>query len=194
VPFTPCGKNNAAHPGACHRQRRGGAGSPVLALLCLLLAAAAVAEEVVYQHIPDASVVGTGRLSYLVWDVYDATLYAPGGEWLQDQPFALTLGYLRDLKGDAIAERSVKEMRKQGLDDEATLQRWQAAMEAIFPDVSDGTRLTGIYQADASTRFFLHDEEIGHIRDPEFGRWFFGIWLAESTSAPSLRRQLLALP
>ena len=38
-----------------------------------------------------------GRLTYLLWDVYDAMLYAPKGKWSHDKPFALKLSYLRSL-------------------------------------------------------------------------------------------------
>ena len=43
--------------------------------------------------VPNAQKVGEGRLTYLFWDVYDATLYAPAGAWDNDKPFALQLSY-----------------------------------------------------------------------------------------------------
>ncbi len=143
--------------------------------------------------VPDAKPVGTARLSKLVWDVYDATLYAPDGQWSDAQPFALSLHYLMALDGQDIAERSVAEIRKQGFGDEVKLAAWYSQMKAIFPDVRKGSEITGIYQPDAPTAFYLGSESLGQIRDPEFGRWFFNIWLGDNTSEPDIRKQLLGM-
>ena len=160
-------------------------------LLSVLLLGTAHAETVVIKSVPEATSVGTGRLTYLFWDVYDATLYAPKGEWSREKPFALTLHYLRHLDGHAIADRSVQEMRQQGFDDEVRLATWHTQMQDIFPDVQDGTKLTGIFVPGGATEFYLGDQHIGAIHDPMFGQWFFNIWLSEYTSEPQLRRKLL---
>lgn len=145
------------------------------------------------ELVPNSSIVGEGRLRYWVWDVYDARLYAPNGEWSAQAPYALRLIYLRDLQGDEIAKRSIKEIRKQGLSDEVKLARWYTQMRNIFPNVTEGEEITGIYLDDRVTVFYDGKEEIGRVLDPQFGQYFFKIWLSEDTSAPELRRQLLAL-
>ena len=68
---------------------------------------------------------------------------------------------------------------------------WFAQMRRIFPDVTPGTVLTGIYIPEKETIFFDNQREIGRIRDPDFGRRFFDIWLGEGSSAPDLRKKLL---
>jgi hypothetical protein len=40
--------------------------------------------------------------------------------------------------------------------------------------------------------FLLNGQPAGEIRDPEFARLFFGIWLSPRTSEPAMRRALLA--
>lgn len=142
-------------------------------------------------QIPNAELVGEGRLKFLFWSVFDAALYAPGGIWSEDKPFALSLSYLRDLKGEDIVEASIDEMRKQAMDDEATLKRWGEEMAKIFFDVDDQTTLTGIVDQDGHTLFYRNGEPAGVIRDPDFSRRFFDIWLGEKTSEPKLRAQLI---
>lgn len=151
------------------------------------------AEPVYAKHITDAKHVGSGTLSVVFWDVYDVTLIAPEGQWQQDKPYALELDYLREIEGHDIADRSAEEIRQLGFEDEVELAAWHAQMKDIFPDVRKGSRLTGVYAADKTTYFYDRNKEIGVIRDPDFGRWFFGIWLSEETSEPSLRRKLLGL-
>ena len=145
----------------------------------------------VQDYLPNAQKVGEGRLTYMFWDVYDAKLYAPDGEWSQEKPFALTLHYLRSLDGDAIADRSIEEMRKQGYNDEVKLAAWHSQMRDIFPDVKNGTELTGLYAPNKATRFYKDGQLIGTVQDADFGRWFFNIWLSKKTTEPALRRQLL---
>ncbi len=163
----------------------------VVALLLLSLTYAAPVLAEAERLSTDSNRVGKARLTYLFWDVYDAVLYAPNGKWAEDKPFALKLTYLRDLDGRDIAERSAKEMRKQGLKDEDKLAEWQSTMTAIFPDVSDGDVLTGEVNEDRHTRFFFNGEVVGNVDDPAFTRAFFGIWLSENTSEPEMREQLL---
>ena len=64
-------------------------------------------------------------------------------------------------------------------------------MRKIFPDVGKGVRLTGVYTGTDETIFYKNNSEIGRIKDPDFSKAFFGIWLDEKTSAPDLRRSLL---
>ena len=109
------------------------------------------ASELVSRYVPDAEKVGEGRLTVMVWDVYDASLYAPKGEWEEDKPFALKLTYLRDIKGKKIADRTIEEIRKQGFDDEVKLADWHAQLIRIFPDVNEDTSLVGIYKDNQET-------------------------------------------
>lgn len=167
-----------------------------LLLACALLCAASpaiAAQEALQAWIPDARRVGEGRLAVAFWDIYDATLYAPSGEWSLQKPFALSLRYMRDIDGHDIADRSVQEMRGQGFTDEIKLAAWNAQMKRIFPNVEDGTVLSAIFIPGSKTVFYHGNRRIGMVNDAEFTQWFAGIWLAESTSEPQLRRRLLGL-
>lgn len=166
----------------------------ITCVLMVLGVAPAYAIQNVFDHIPTAQKVGQGRMTYLFWDVYDATLYAPDGIWNSEKPFALELSYLRELKGKKIADRSVEEIRNQGFRDEVKLATWHAQMRNIFPNVTDGDTLTGIYTENGEAVFYKDSAEVGRIKDAEFSRAFFNIWLSEKTTEPGLRRKLLGDP
>jgi len=140
---------------------------------------------------PALDLVGSGTLTFFVFRVYDAWLWAPGGQWSQSEPFVLDLRYSRALVGAQIADRSVVEIRKQGRASEAQLASWGAFMRQTFPDVSEGDRLTGEFIPRGATRFYFNGELRAEIQDPEFGPAFAAIWLAPETSEPRLRRALL---
>lgn len=157
----------------------------------LLPTQAAASAELATSLMPEARLVGEGRLRYMIWDVYDARLYAPNGIYNADAPILLTLTYLRDLDGEDIAERSVQEMREQGYTNEVKLAAWFGEMKKIFPDVQKGTVLSGYYRPHQATSFYHGNDLVGTVRDPDFGPHFFSIWLSPRTTEPALRSKLL---
>ena len=145
--------------------------------------------------LPGAQWVGTARMRYFTFNVYDAALWvAPGfsASRYAQSAFGLQLSYLRSLDGKAIAERSLTEMRRGTSLSAAQEQRWLAAMQDAFPDVKAGDRITGMHQPGVGARFWFNGTARGLVADAEFSRLFFGIWLAETTSEPRLRTALLA--
>ena len=109
----------------------------------------------------------------------------------QAATLALELEYARALDGQAIAERSLKEMKGLARVDAAQAERWLQQMRQIFPDVKKGDRITGVQQPGEAARFFVNGQPRGEVRDAEFTRLFFGIWLSPRTSQPKLREALL---
>jgi hypothetical protein len=163
--------------------------SLLLALLALPLAGMAGASASV-PPFPGLRRWGSGPFRRFGFHVYDATLWA-GDDPLRP-PLALRLDYKRSIAGKAIAEASLKEVRKRVVDI-AQLEAWGAAMARIFPDVRDGDHLIGLWQPEGA--HFLQDGRVlGDADDPAFARAFFGIWLDEKTSAPGLRTALLQDP
>ena len=154
---------------------------------------ASVNQPVINKYLSDAEVVGEARMTYLIWKVYDARLFATNGSWQPGQPLALELSYLRKLNGGAIAERSIEEIRGQGYANENKLDQWLDQMREIFPDVNNTSSLVGIADDQRHTRFYFNGKFIGEVDDPDFTRQFFNIWLGENTSDPKLRQQLLTI-
>lgn len=136
--------------------------------------------------------VGQGTLRWWGFHVYDASLWSRSGRWQAQSPFALDIRYARRLTGVQLAETSVEEMRRLGASDIAALGRWDAAMRSLFPDVAPGSRLIGLHVPQRGALFYNADRYLGAIEDPEFARYFFGIWLDIRTQTPDLRAALLA--
>ncbi len=150
-------------------------------------------KPAITKYVKNAQQSEKARLKYMMWDVYDATLLTSNGNYQHDEPFALTLDYLIDLKGKKIAERSIVEMRKQGISDAAKLEEWENILKDIFPNVEKGNSITGIRDKNGYTIFFKNNTKIGQIEDPKFTKHFFDIWLGSKTSEPEMRQQLLGL-
>ena len=147
-------------------------------------------------ELPGARLMGSGRLTWLGLHVYDARLWVTDGfsaDAFATLPLALELQYARSLVGKLIAERSLDEMKRVGGFGDEQARRWLAAMTQAFPDVAKGDRLTGVHRPGEAARFFHNTEPKGEVRDADFARRFFGIWLSAQTSEPKLRAALLNL-
>jgi hypothetical protein len=152
--------------------------------------------DYVREQIPQAQLCGEGRLRWLGIGIYDAKLYTPkegfDAERFSAHALALELRYLRTLSGQAIAERSAKEIEKLGFGTPAQRATWLQSMRDLFPDVAAGKVLTGIHLPGKGAQFFANGKLLGSIGDAEFARAFFAIWLDERTTAPQLRQALLS--
>ncbi len=134
--------------------------------------------------------VGQGEAHWFGIHLYSATLSAPGGQYAAEAPFALSLEYQRDIRGEDIINTSLKEMRRLGADAQA-LARWERDLQRLIRDVSPGTRLTGEHRPGQGTLFQRDGQALGGIADPAFAHYFFAIWLSPQARDASLRNQLL---
>lgn len=174
-----------------------GARAAPLAAVALAAAAAAGAPlpAAVATHLPHARLAGAGAFTWFTLAIYDAQLWV-GAEGYSAAaplaaPFVLDLTYARKLEGARIATASIEQIDKAGSATPAQRATWLATMQAIFPDVREGSRISGVYVPGAGTRFYLDGAPIGSVADPDFARAFFGIWLGPATTAPALRAALL---
>lgn len=157
--------------------------------------AAAAQPQQVRSVLPQATLGGQGRLTFWGFHVYDASLWITPGfkaAEYEGHAFALELHYLRDFTNEAIAERSIAEMQRLQGASAAQLAAWQVLLREVIPDIKKGDRVVGIHRPGTGVVFFTNGQATGTIRDPDFGRMFFGIWLSTSTSEPRLREALLA--
>ena len=149
----------------------------------------------ILADVPAARLAGQGTFRWFGLAIYDAQLWV-GEKGYQPAaptaaPFALDLRYARALVGKKIAESSQGEMQKLGYGSAEQRTGWLAKMTALFPDVREGTHITGIFLPAIGARFYLDGKVLGEIADPEFARAFFAIWLDPKTTGGALRDALL---
>ena len=139
---------------------------------------------------------GAATLRFFGLRIYEARLWALGSpidasNWATT-PLALELTYARSLSGREIAKRSLVEMRRQGEISATNAAKWLADMEAAFPDVREGDRISGVItEPGRDIQFFINGKPGRKVADAAFARLFIGIWLAPQTSEPALRKALL---
>lgn len=154
---------------------------------------AMAAAQTPLAAVPDAAIVGKGRLQVLAMPILDVTLYSPHGAYTENSPLALRVDYLTHLSGKGMARHAVDEMRVGGLATEGRLGEWKARLESLLPDVNKGDTLFAVRSSSRATVFYRGAEFIGQVDDSAFTTALFAICLGPRTSQQSLRRQLLSL-
>jgi hypothetical protein len=165
----------------------------LVALLALALAftLAQAAPAHIEHEVPNARLAGSGTFTYFAMTIYAAQLWVGPQGYSPSAPFALDLRYARKLNGKKIAEASAEQMEKIGAGTAAARKAWLQTMTAIFPDVQEGSHITGVYLPNRGARFYLDGKPLAAVDDGDFALAFFAIWLDPHTSAPALRAALL---
>lgn len=172
---------------------------------CLLALAGAVSLPAARAATPPelagllrgVTLLGSKRFTVFGFAVYDASLWVETGFDAQEYArhgFALELLYQRDFSNAAITRRSIEEMERQAPLTEERRQSWKQWLQAAFPDVRKGDRITGVHQPGKGAVFLTNGRQTGRTEDTDFAARFFGIWLARNTSEPALRQALLGAP
>ena len=167
-------------------------------LASMPVVAAGFAERFVLDDEP-LVLLGEGTASYLLWDIYDAALYARADATLPAiraaaTPMSLVLEYRRDVRVAYIRQASWETLDKQHAPAEREAIRPKIdALEGAMVDVGDGDR----YRLDWIPRnarlvLSLNGETRFQSDDAELARAYFGIWLAEPPLSESLRSTLLS--
>ncbi len=158
------------------------------------LAAAAAVPPELRELLPQARLQGSGRLRHFGLHIYDARLWVGAGfdpARHADMPLALELDYARSLDGAQIArtlDRRDAPPRRTGRRHGGQLAGCPAAHRARREGRSAHHRHPA---ARVGCAVPARRPAPRRIRDAEFARRFFAIWLSPRTSEPQLRRELL---
>ena len=162
-----------------------------LCLLALTFNCAQAAAPHLDAHLSAPRMAGAGVFKWFGLKIYDAQLWVGEKGYQPDGPYVLELVYARALDGRKIAEASAEQMEKIGAGTPAQRAAWLARMTELFPNVKQGTRISGVHLPGSGARFYLDGRPLGSVPDPAFARAFFAIWLDPATTAPALRSALL---
>jgi hypothetical protein len=144
--------------------------------------------------LPAVELVGKGKLTFFGLEVYESSLWTTPsfkGLAFENHNFALELHYLRNFTAIDIAKRSIEEMQRIEPVPDQKVALWIKTLSESFPNVKKGDRIVGVHKPSFGVTFWHNGKRSGEIRDPDFSRQFFGIWLSPKTSEPKLRQALL---
>lgn len=181
-----------------HGLYRAGPFAGLIAALALAVAtpglAGAALPTPVAASEPGLRQVGRGELSWLGFDIYEASLWSADGRFAgfePGRPVALSLWYQRKFTREELLEITTGEWRRLDLGPAASRERWAARLREIWRNVDRGDNMTTVVVPGGETRFYDASGLVGRIEDPEFGPAFLSIWLDPRSAVRGLRGQLL---
>lgn len=138
--------------------------------------------------------VGGGRLTWLGFGIYEASLWTPDGRFAgfqNGEPVALTMWYERKFSRQQLIDITNGEWERLELAPAAVRAAWSGELQRIWRDVGKGDNLTAVVIPGRETVFYDDEGLLGRLRDPDFGPAFLRIWLDSRTAIQDLRVQLL---
>jgi hypothetical protein len=127
--------------------------------------------------------------------LYTARLWAPSRvtsmEQLWQTPFALSLTYDINILPEKLASVSLDKMQEQEAIPKETAAQWQQQLAKLFPEITKGTTLIGLYNPKGSMQLYRDGQLLGEITEAQFAQRFFEIWLHPRTTYPKNRLELL---
>jgi hypothetical protein len=145
----------------------------------------------------DLNRVGQGRLTWLGFGIYEASLWTPDGRFAgfeEGEPVALALWYERKFSRQQLIDITTGEWERLGLAPAPTRSAWARQLDAMWRNVARGDNLTAVVLPGKETLFFDRNGMLGRVTDPAFGPAFLGIWLDSRSAIQDLRAQLLGGP
>jgi hypothetical protein len=177
-----------------------------LAVLVLVLGGTALAGTKAGVTMPDGVTVGNQQLvlngmglreATLGIDVYVAGLYVvhPTSNAAQlidtREPKQLVLKFVHDVEHDKIVKAWHEGFAKNATVPMSKLRPYMAQLDAWMPSFSDGDTLTFTYVPETGVTVAVNGERHGEIRDADFARSLFAIWLGPRPPSGELKRGLL---
>jgi Chalcone isomerase-like len=146
------------------------------------------------NSLPTVELVGKGKLTFFGLEVYESRLWTDSSFKalaFENHSFALELHYMRNFTAVDIAKRSLEEMQRIEPVPEQKAALWVKTLSEAFPNVKKGDRIVGVHKPGFGVTFWHNGKRSGEIRDGDFSRQFFAIWLSPKTSEPKLRQALI---
>lgn len=135
--------------------------------------------------------VGEGTMSWLWFDIYQAKLLTPTGNYKARQwPLSLELIYARNISSADLLQTTEEEWQRQAI---TYKKQWLMQLNKIWPNVTSEDKLILYVNKMGQSHFFYNEQYIGGLSDENFAHAFTAIWLSENTLNPELRSQLTGL-
>jgi hypothetical protein len=147
-------------------------------------------DSIIKQH--QFQLVGKTTFSVLFWDIYTSKLLTSSGKYpinKEKEKLIFEIKYLADISSEDLIERTEEQWQHIGVSSNY-YQYFTPKLKNIWPDIVEGDTLSLLINKQESY-FYFNQQFIGSIKSPEFGQFFIDIWLAENTSQPKLRKELL---
>ncbi len=146
-------------------------------------------KKIIKKYLPDYKIVGKANYSFLIWNIYDATLITKSGKFNDDE-FVLVLKYNKVIKKERLVDETINEFKKQKEFKEEYLNNLRQIFNKTFKKTKINSVFVGI-KTNKQAYLYFEGEEVFKTNDKKFINYFFNIWLREDSQNPSFTKKLL---
>ena len=146
-------------------------------------------HKIITKHLPEYKIVGKANYSFLIWNIYDATLVTKSGKF-EDDEFVLVLKYNKVIKKERLINETINEFKKQAEFKEEYLNSLRQIFNKTFKKTKINSVFVGI-KGKKQAYLYFEGEEVFKTNDEKFINYFFNIWLREDSQNPSFTKKLL---
>ena len=146
-------------------------------------------KKIIKKHLPEYKIVGQANYSFLIWNIYDATLITKSGEFNDDE-FVLVLEYNKVIKKERLVDETINEFKKQAEFKEEYLNNLRLIFNETFKKTKVNSVFVGI-KINKQAYLYFEGEEVFKTNEKKFINHFFNIWLREDSQNPSFTKKLL---
>lgn len=146
-------------------------------------------HKIITKYLPKYKIVGKANYSFLIWNIYDATLVTKSGKF-EDDEFALVLKYNKVIKKERLVNETINEFKKQAEFKEEYLNSLRQIFNETFKKTKINSVFVGIKRKKQAYLYF-EGEEVFKTNDEKFINYFFNIWLRKDSQNPSFTKKLL---
>jgi hypothetical protein len=135
-----------------------------------------------------SSLVGTGKMTWFGFHLYDISLYTATGKYIADEPLSLSIQYKKPVASEKLIEISQQEVERLGLD---WNEKWSIKLAEIWPSIEAGDELNLNVTENGVSEFYFNDQFVGQLDDSVFSENFTAIWLSPKSRESKLRKSLI---
>jgi hypothetical protein len=146
-------------------------------------------HKIITKHLPEYKIVGKANYSFLIWNIYDATLVTKSGKF-EDDEFVLVLKYNKVIKKERLVNETINEFKKQAEFKEEYLNSLRQIFNKTFKKTKINSVFVGI-KGKKQAYLYFEGKEVFKTNDEKFINYFFNIWLREDSQNPSFTKKLL---
>ena len=136
---------------------------------------------------------GSASVGFLLWQVFDADLWAPDGRFGWDAPLALSLIYRTDFSARELTDSTIEEMERIAGWQPERLAEFRSEIGPCMTDVGDGDRFTAASPEPDRIVLYLNGEQRCELTEAGLRRAYLGIWLSQNSRFPDESRKLIGL-
>ena len=159
-------------------------------LLLTFLVTTAPAAQKIFPFSPQ-TFQSYSDLQFTWWtlNIYKVELWTADGKFPDFQkPLIMHYEYQKNIKAKALVDTSIEEWQRLKSCTDKQAQMWAKQLLKIWPDIKSGDTLTAWFDG-KETHFYQEKKFLGSIKDQNFTRPFFSIWLHPKSKTAKLRNK-----